>query len=101
MNNSKISFSHTRLGSKNKILLAFLGFILLSSLTPLQSINAASVIIPASPVNLSDFASTDSKTPDIASSGDNVYVVVPELPSGKVTSPIEITVSSASIVPCP
>ena len=75
MNDNRISINHTRLGSKNKILLAFLGVILLSSLTPLQSIDAAGVSIPASPINLSDFASTDSKTPDIASSGDNIYVV--------------------------
>jgi len=66
-----------RLNSINvkKTIVVFLGLVLVSSFVPLQSIYAASVTIPSTAINLSDFATDTSETPNIFSSGDNVYVV--------------------------
>ena len=50
-----------------------LGLVLVSSAVPLQSIYAANVSVPSTPTNLSDFATTNSETPDIFSSGDPTH----------------------------
>ncbi len=75
-----LDFNKSQLLSSKKISLVLLSAILLSSFVPMQTIFAASVTIafPSDPSdgNLSSpLGTSTSRTPDVAASGSNVYVV--------------------------